>query len=228
VILQTSLIPEIKNKDIKLKHQRIIEKYHLQPEKQIQLARKSHSNQQKDSNTIRKERETDTLCDITDKRPISSILCMSYIICIWWSSAHQRERKVPWKSNTVPKRNHPFITKNWNQPEHSLLNFSPVQRTYCPTTAQTETIHQQIRNVQTDLNTLQEEQILVRKCHARCLCSPNIINIKLRQEKQVKINSNNITLSSAKKRTMSKEIQNRIQNKSGYNSKFNLKPSLSI
>ena len=69
VILQTSLIPEIKNKDIKLKHQRIIEKYHLQPEKQIQLARKSHSNQQKDSNTIRKERETDTLCDITDKRP---------------------------------------------------------------------------------------------------------------------------------------------------------------
>ena len=84
------------------------------------------------------------------------------------------------------------------------------------------------KNVQTDLNILQEGQILVRKCLTRCLCSPNIINIKLRQEKQVKINSNNITLSSAKKRTMSKEIQNRIQNKSGYNSKFNLKPSLSI
>jgi hypothetical protein len=69
VILQTSLIPEINNKQIKIKHQRITEISHLQPEKHIQLTRKSHSKQQGDSNTIRKEKETDTLCDITDRRP---------------------------------------------------------------------------------------------------------------------------------------------------------------
>jgi len=69
VILQTSLIPEINNKQTKLKHQRIIEISHLQPEKQIQLTRKSHSKQQGNSTTIRKEKETDTLCDITDRRP---------------------------------------------------------------------------------------------------------------------------------------------------------------
>ena len=69
VTLQISPIPEINNKQIKLKHQRIIEKSHLHPKKQIRLPRKSHPKQQEDSNTIRKEKETDTLCDITDKRP---------------------------------------------------------------------------------------------------------------------------------------------------------------
>jgi len=82
VILQTSLIPEINNKQIKLKHQRIIEISHLQPEKQIRLPRKSHPKQQDGSNTIRKEKETDTLSAITDRRPNRLILCMSYIICI--------------------------------------------------------------------------------------------------------------------------------------------------
>ncbi len=45
---------KISNKQNKLKHQRIIEISHLQPEKQTQLTRKSRSNQQGDSNTVRK------------------------------------------------------------------------------------------------------------------------------------------------------------------------------
>jgi hypothetical protein len=82
VTLQISLIPIISNKYNKIKHQRFIEISHLHPQKQIQLPRNSHPKEQETSSTIRKEKETDTLCDITDKRPFSSILCMSYIICI--------------------------------------------------------------------------------------------------------------------------------------------------
>ncbi len=82
VILQRYLIPKLATSKAKLKHQRFSIISHLRPKKQIQLPRKSHPKQQENSNTIRKEKETDTLCDITDKRPISSILCMSYIICI--------------------------------------------------------------------------------------------------------------------------------------------------
>ena len=54
VTLQISLIPKIRNKQNELKHQRIIEISQLHPEKQIQLTRKHRSNQQGDSNTIRK------------------------------------------------------------------------------------------------------------------------------------------------------------------------------
>jgi len=45
---------KINNKQNKLKHQRIIEISYLQPEKQIQITRKSRSNQQGDGNTVRK------------------------------------------------------------------------------------------------------------------------------------------------------------------------------
>ena len=69
VILQIYLIPKLATSKAKLKHQRFSVITHLRPEKQIQLTRKSRPNQQGDSNTIRKKKETDTLCDITDRRP---------------------------------------------------------------------------------------------------------------------------------------------------------------
>jgi hypothetical protein len=177
VTLRISLIPKLTTSKAKLKRQRFSVITQLRPEKQIQLTRKSRPNQQGDSNTIRKKKETDTLCDITDRRPNRRFYVWAISSAYDEVALTKEKEKVPRKINTVPRRNHPFITKNWNHPEYSLLNFSPVQRTYCPTTGQTETIHQQIRNVQTDLNILQEGQILVRKCLTRCLCSPNIINI---------------------------------------------------
>jgi hypothetical protein len=60
---------KISNKQNKLKHQPIIEIAHLQPEKQIQITRKSQSNQQGDSNIVRKWERKNTLSDITDRRP---------------------------------------------------------------------------------------------------------------------------------------------------------------
>ncbi len=71
-----------------------------------------------------------------------------------------------------------------------------MRKTYCPTVGQTETRYQQIRKVHTALNIQEKGQILTRKCLTRCLCSSNNINIQVRQEKGVIINTNKIALSS--------------------------------
>ena len=122
----------------------------------------------------------------------------------------KEEEKVSRKNNTLPRKNHPSTTKNQNYPEYSLPELLTVQRSILPYIAQTDTWYWQIRKVRRDLNIQQEETIWVQKRNNRWLCLPSKANTYLRQGKQVKININNITLSYAKKRTMSEEIRNRI------------------
>ncbi len=61
--------------------------------------KKYQSKQQEVSNTIRKEKETDTPSVATARKSSRLNFYISYIICIWWSSAYQRKRK-----NTVPRK----------------------------------------------------------------------------------------------------------------------------
>jgi hypothetical protein len=62
--------------------------------------------------------------------------------------------------------------------------------------------------VHRDLHTQQEKKILVQKRNNRWLCLPSKASIQVRQEKQIKTNSNKVTPSYPKKKNNVREKTN--------------------